>query len=635
MYIKACKINLLPSQLGGHLLRLYIFNSCFVLSVGSNDQAEGASSSRSRTPPTNNSNMGHSDEHHSLTSLSKSPQWHGESPVGNHFNMPSNEKQAAEGQISLNAKGFSAPSQCLTERNNNSTSCASEKLSLFKSKAAMSGIKVEEDTDLLVDKVDSTITHTVVGEEEEPKWPVAQNPGTATKMTDLAVTNEDNAINLEHALGSKPLGELDSEVIQLSSEEDCDVEIKSEGEACVVEKSESTLKVENQEEPACIPGMIREGKEYDTVTTTMNTVNGEHAEISMKVDAQIAAFEEIARQIGIKVGNVPKNSPDVQRVEAAAAVEADGLDSCTEKDAQISRFEEMAWLNGIKVGKTTTDRLSATCSESSDSVAPENIQENEFFTDTYLLEEDPQIARFQESAWLRGIKVSGKLSNVSSSSSLSPATSDDYLMYHPNDEIREVAEEKKGNTFEELARRNGIKIGKLVVPTETLNIVGVVADNSRGQLYGNTATSVESMKRASVVFSHTSTQTEVVTVDCHSQTCEKDHGVLKQSTQVQVDALREAFAEEFMMWKLDESAGGDDVELCYRDLYFKEKKVAEELSESLQNEKDVSANTRHNHKRIMEQLKEELSSKTEEIEVFTSFSQNVVEHTDMSVDILL
>ena len=67
MYIKACKINLLPSQLGGHLLHLYIFNSCFVLSVGSNDQAEGASSSRSRTPPTNNSNMGHSDEHHSLT----------------------------------------------------------------------------------------------------------------------------------------------------------------------------------------------------------------------------------------------------------------------------------------------------------------------------------------------------------------------------------------------------------------------------------------------------------------------------------------------------------------------------------------------------------------------------------------
>ena len=503
----------------------------------------------------------------------------------------------------------------------------------------MSGIKVEEDTDLVVDKLQSTITHKVEGEEEvEPKRVVeilAQIPEIEPKMTDLAVTNDDIANDLEHALGNKPLGELDSEAIQLSSE-DRDVEMKSEREEYVVEKSESTSKVENQEEPACLPGMIQEGKEYDTVTTTVNTLDGEHVAIPMKEDAQIAAFEEIARQIGIKVGSVPKNIPGVQRVETAAAVEADGLDACTEQDAQISRFEEMAWLNGIKVGKKmTTDSLSASCSESSDSVAPENIQGNEFYTDTYLLEEDPQIARFQESAWLRGIKVSGKLSNVSSSSSLSPATSDDYLIYHPSDEIHEVAVEKKGNTFEELARRNGIKIGKPLVPTETLNIAGVSSDNSHGQLYGNTATSVQSMKRASIVFYHAGTQTEVTTADCHSQTCEKDHGVLKQSKQVQVDALREAFAEEFMMWKLDESAGGDDVELCYKDLYFKEKKAAEELSESLQNEKDVSANTKHNHKRVMEQLKEELSSKTEEIEVLTSFSQNVVEHRFMSVDIVL
>ena len=554
--------------------------------------------------------------------------------------MPSNEKHATEGQISLNAQGFSESSRFLTESNNNSKSCTSEMLSLFKSKAAMSGIKVEEDTDLVVDKLQGTITHKVEGEEEEePKRVVeilAQIPEIEPKMTDLAVTNDDIANDLEHALGNKPLGELGSEAIQLNSEEDRDVEMKSEGEEYVVEKSESTSKVANQEEPACLPGMIQQGKEYDTVTTTVNSLDGEHVAIPMKEDAQIAAFEEIARQIGIKVGSVPKNIPAVQRVETAAAVEADGLDACTEQDAQISRFEEMAWLNGIKVGKKmTTDRLSASCSESSDSVAPENIQGNELYTDTYLLEEDPQIAKFQESAWLRGIKVSGKLSNVSSSSSLSPATSDDYLIYHPSDEIHEVAVEKKGNTFEELARRNGIKIGKPLVPTETLNIAGVSSDNSHGQLYGNTATSVQSMKRASIVFYHAGTQTEVTTADCHSQTCEKDHGVLKQSKQVQVDALREAFAEEFMMWKLDESAGGDDVELCYKDLYFKEKKAAEELSESLQNEKDVSANTKHNHKRVMEQLKEELSSKTEEIEVLTSFFQNVVEHRFMSVDIVL
>lgn len=54
------------------------------------------------------------------------------------------------------------------------------------------------------------------------------------------------------------------------------------------------------------------------------------------------------------------------------------------------------------------------------------------------------------------------------------------------------------------------------------------------------------------------------------------------------------------MWKFDESVGGDDVELCYRDLYFKEKKVVEEFSESLYNEKDVLVNIRYNYKRIME-----------------------------------
>jgi len=254
----------------------------------------------------------------------------------------------------------------------------------------------------------------------------------------------------------------------------------------------------------------------------------------------------------------------------------------------------------------------------SDSVAPENRQENEFCTETYSFEEDPQIARFQESAWLRGIKVGGKLSNVSSRSSLSPASSDDYLLSQPNDEIHEVATKTKGGTFEELAKKNGIKIGKPVAASESVNMARDSADNSFGRLLGNTATSVESVEKASIVFSHASTQTRVTTVDCDSQTCEKDHGFLKQSTQVQVDAFREAFAEEFMLWKLDESAAGDYVESCYKDLYFKEKKVAEELSESLQNEKDVSANTKHNHRRVMEQLKEELNSKTEEIEVLMS-----------------
>lgn len=58
--------------------------------------------------------------------------------------------------------------------------------------------------------------------------------------------------------------------------------------------------------------------------------------------------------------------------------------------------------------------------------------------------------------------------------------SDDYLIYYLNDEICEVVEEKRRNIFEELVRRNGIKIGKLVVLIEVLNIVGVVVDNFCG-----------------------------------------------------------------------------------------------------------------------------------------------------------
>lgn len=77
----------------------------------------------------------------------------------------------------------------------------------------MSGIKVEEDIDLLVDKVDSIIIYIVVGEEEEFKWLVVQNFGIVMKMIDLVVINEDNVINLEYVFGSKFLGEFDFEVI--------------------------------------------------------------------------------------------------------------------------------------------------------------------------------------------------------------------------------------------------------------------------------------------------------------------------------------------------------------------------------------------------------------------------------------
>lgn len=563
------------------------------------------------------------------------------SSVGNYYNVPNIEKHVTKRQDAVYGQRNAATLAMETEKS------STEKLSCFKDKAAMSGIKVEEDADSVVNKEEHTIgTHTVVNEGIESKQPAeafVQNPQTAMNATDSAVRNEGSDTHIEHALGTcgKALGEANPELVQLSREQD--VEVKSEGEACVGEKSDIKSKVENQEELALTLGMPEEAgakdnnkdKDCDEGTTMEKTVKTEHAMVSLKEDAQISAFEETARQKGIKVGNASANktlsftSPVAEKV--SENVEAENLDilNFAEEDAQIARFEEMAWLNGIKVGKDDTRQRSD--SESIESVATDYVQESECWTETYPFEEDAQIARFQEIAWLKGIKVkpssSGKWSNNSSRSSLSPATSNDYLC-HCGDETCPMTAQRKGDIFEKLAKRNGIKIGKPIVPTDKLNLAGVSAEHPQVPVDGNatsssdnTATSVKPL-----ILSQAGTQTEVTTVDCHSQTCEKDLGLSKQSAAVQVDVVKEAFEEEFVMWKLDENAAGDEVDMCYKELYFKERKEREELSESLQNEKDVSANTKHNHKRMMEQLKEELSSKTEETEVLMPGLQNLGEH---------
>ena len=621
-----------------------------MLSAGSKD-ASGVSTAYSwRTPTPDDSKSGHLNRDHNLTPGSTSTPWCSvtrksacisHSSVGNYYmyNLASNEKPVTEGQNAVNDQENNA--SVVMETENNSKSSSSDKLSCFKNKAAMIGIKVREDTDLVVKKEHTIETHTLVNEDTKGKQLAekpAQTPQTAMDVADLAARNEGSASNLEHEPGthSRTLGEADMhELAQSSSEEDVAVEVKSEGGLCVDENSDSKSKVENQEELALTHGMTEEagvkdnneGKTYDEVTTMENMVKTENVMVSLNEDVQIVTFEEIARQKGMKVGTASESktfsvtSPSVE--EVSGNVEEENLDSLNfaEEDAQIAKFEEMAWLNGIKVGKDHTERLSDSCSESSESLATDNVQESESWTETYPFEEDAQIARFQEIARLKGIKVasSGKWSHNSSHSSLSPATSDDYLC-HSGDEICQMVEQTKGDIFEKLAMRNGIKIGKSTVASDTLNLAGVSAEYSQVILNGCNATS---SNKTAIVFSEAGTQTEVTTVDCHSQTCEKDLGLFKQSTEVQVDVVREAFEEEFVMWKLDDNAAGDNVEMCYKELYFKERKDREELSESLQNEKDVSANTKHNHKRVMEQLKEELSTKTEETEVPMSGSQNL------------
>lgn len=554
------------------------------------------------------------------------------SSVGNYYNVPNIEKHVTKGQDAVNGQRNAGTLAMETEKS------SSDKLSCFKDKAAVSGIKVVEDTGSVGNKEEHTIeTHVVVNNDIEPKQPaeeLVQSPQTAMDATDSAVRNECSDTHIEHALGTcgKALAEANPEFVQLGSEQD--VEVKLEEEACVGEKSDSKSKVENQEELALTLGMEEEAEVKDNNkvnacdkgTTMESTVKTEHVMVSLKEDAKILAFEEIARQKGIKVGSAsasktfPVMSPSAEEVSRNVEVENLDILNFAEEDAQIARFEETAWLYGIKVGRDNS--RSRSDSESIESVATDYVQESECWTGTYPFEEDVQISRIQEIARLKGIKItpssSGRWSNNSSHSSFSPATSDDYLC-HCGDETCPMTTQRKGDIFEKLAKRNGIKIGKPIVPTDNLNLAGGSAENSQVPLDGNatsssdnTATSVKPL-----ILSQAGTQTEVTTVDCHSQTCEKDLGLSKQSTGVQVDVVKEAFEEEFLMWKLDENAAGDDLDMCYKELYFKERKKREELNESLQNEKDVSANTKHNHKRVMEQLKEELSSKTEETEVLT------------------
>ena len=336
-------------------------------------------------------------------------------------------------------------------------------------------------------------------------------------------------------------------------------------------------------------------------------------------DAQIKAFENIARQKGIKVGRVSSRTAittdlcDGKVVEEIEAEDFKDAEDVIEQDAQFARFQEMARLNGIKVGENSARKLSNdSCPEYPcvESILTQNSSRSGCYMYTTMDSEmtqhetDPQIAKFQELAWLNGIKVATSI--TSSHSSLSTAYSDDSLKINglaveeSYPVIMQQHQDWKSDVFEELAKRNGIKVGKKAVPKETPAVTKASGSES---IFGG-------------VFSEVSTQTAIaIVVDCHSQTCEEDCGISRLAAEVQVSATKEAFEEEYLLWKLDDNATENETELCFKDLYFDERKAREELSASLQNEKDVSANVRHNHKRVMDELKEVLATKIEECEV--------------------
>ena len=325
---------------------------------------------------------------------------------------------------------------------------------------------------------------------------------------------------------------------------------------------------------------------------------------SLTEAAQIKTFQEPALLKGIKVGNVSgENYSTINSYKELVSGVESVADTQDDQDAQIAKFQEMARLNGIRVGDGDPSKNSCDSSlEQLEFIMDENAQGSGYYTDMYTcpydLDPDPQIALFQEIARLKGIKVSN--SRSSSDCSSLPAPSED--LFFPQEDMLDLlakhSVDTKRGVFEELAKRNGIKVGK---STET----PVGRKKCRNDCVATPP--VTSVTQAS-------TQTDVTVVFDHC--CQTDIEANK-TIGVQVSASKEAFEEEYLLWKLEDKEG---VDLCYKDLYFDEKKLRKELNTCLQNEKDVSANARHNHRRVMDQLKEDLSGKSEEVEVSITYA---------------
>ena len=556
-------------------------NSCFILSAGLNNKAESV--------------ITESD----LTSVSTTAAQQDLSSSVNDFKNSCSNESSSKGQNTSEAQEEVTLFEAEVETEMNSKPTAFD---LFKQKAAKSGIIVQDVTGSARNQTEEnrnseTVTEGVKCGFSKEKLVDELEAKPVVSISELRNVNEHEFTNGYNTLGNAnnqnetKIEDIDKEIVDTQMVE-MTASLNSQSldlmkSAKNGRSNEASLSVTSSESVAIVDSL-------STGTT------------SFIEDAQIAAFEEIARLKGIKVGRVSNNassSTDPCKEELTESVEADDFTDVfnfTQQDAQIARFQEMARLNGIKVGGSNRP-FGDSCSENVESVLVQNPQESEYYlameSEMTLLETDPQIARFQELAQMNGIKVNS--SRSSPYSSVSTANSDDHFWTSGNGNysIEIQSPDMKVDIFEQLAKRNGIKVGKKTVPKGT-----PVTTNA-------------------IVLSEASTQTGVpIVADCHSQTCEEDNNILRQNAGVQVSATKEAFEEEYFLWKLDDNAADNKAELCYKDLYFDERRAREELSASLQNEKDISASIRHNHKRAMDELKEELSSKTEESEVL--YSQN-------------
>ena len=281
-----------------------------------------------------------------------------------------------------------------------------------------------------------------------------------------------------------------------------------------------------------------------------------------------------------------------------------------EQDHQVARFQEMARLNGIKVGENavcdTREVSRDSVTEYTDSGCGMNLQQSNCY---HAVDIDPKIAKFQELAWLNGIKVGIKSLRTPSISSVSSCDSSD-------DQSNPQVVEKWPTTnnphcidsFLEAAERNGIKVSKRNFSEETpLNFMNKCINNNCSLATPSANVSVEA-----------SSQTDLAaTVDCQCQTQDSYNEISGNSEGLQdgiaVSVTKEALEEEYLLWKFDDNVSST-TKLCYKDLYFHERRNREQLTASLR-ERGGTSSTKGNNKAITDELREELNLKSKECEV--------------------
>ena len=575
-----------------------------MLSVGSKvkKDSDSAYSQVAGTNPTDDSVTRHcegmcmSTSHISSLWESGSP-----SPVGNFFEPNNNHNDVT----CFEEKGV------IGNEVRHESSATTNTLDLFKIKAAASGIRVQYVTEL--------------NESQKPELTqlgkqCSENSETVLGMGDLdtcvSADSDSATTNVEHANEAESYATILQYMDENTRPEGEIFGEDSENKSKIHKYDEKARSSEVSEEMEATTTCSEEGTASDGGTNNVREDQHDNKDVlsSLQEDAEVVVFQEIAHHKGIKVGNslrTTRLSTISCESDVVESIEADGSEFLEfTEDAQIAKFQEMARLNGIRVGGKRQE--SPFYSDGKESFTSTHAKENDCWSGTpYFFGEHCQIVSFQEFGRVKDIKVTGKFPDSSSCSSLSPASSEDNLCYPCREGSPLIPSAcRTADTFEELAKRNGIKIGKVVTTAASV-------DALRPPRSSETCSSDKSLKRepTAVFTREASAQTEVNTTDYCSQTCEKDLGLFKRTTGVQVDAVREAFEQEFKEWKLDDNAAGNDEELCYKELYLTERNACEALKDSLQNEKDVSANTKHYYKRVMGELKEELKSQTEEIEV--------------------